>query len=386
MKSLPLKIPFKVVAITVLAIVVLAGSIRLFRSTPDAKVDPPRQAAANDALHYAADAEQLSYLDIAPVEELAAPVVQALPGKLAFDEDVTVRVFSPVSGRVTELVAKPGANVKVKDVLAWLNSPDFAQARADARKAQADLAMKEKARVRAQELTTLGVLARKDLESAQADLGQAQAELDRAQSVLKNLDPNGDGARYALRAPIAGIVVDRTINPGQEVRPDSQTPLFIITDPAKLWVAFELSEQDMAKVHNGQAIRIDVDAIPNRHFAGRILYVGAALDPATRRLAVRAQLDDPDPRLRPEMFARISPIDDDHAHSEVAVPNSALVSIGLHHYLFVEEAPGTLKRREVQLGVVGERVAYVKTGVRAGERIVTRGAVLLNAELGQTER
>ena len=379
------KIPFGVAAAVALAIVVLAGAVWLFRSKPEAKVDPPKPSAANDTLHYGAGAEQLSYLNIAPVEELAAPVAQALPGKLAFDEDVTVRVFSPVSGRVTELVAKPGTNVKAKDVLAWRKSPDFAQARAEARKAQADLAMKQKALARAQELTTLGVLARKDLESAQADLGQAQAELERAQSVLKNLDPNGDGARYALRAPIAGILVDRTINPGQEVRPDAQTPLFIITDPTKLWTTFELSEQDMANVRNGQNIRIDVDAIPDRHFAGRIIYVGAALDPATRRINVRAEVDRPDPRLKPEMFARISPLDDDHAHNEVAVPNSALVSIGLHHYVFVEEAPGTLKRREVQLGVIGERLAYVKTGVKAGERVVTRGAVLLNAELGQAE-
>jgi cobalt-zinc-cadmium efflux system membrane fusion protein len=341
-------------------------------------------AAANDVLHFAANAEQLSFLDIAPVEALAAPTVQALPGKLAFDEDVTVRVFSPVAGRVTELVAKPGATVKAKDVLAWLSSPDFAQARADARKAQADLAMKQKALSRAQELTDLGVLARKDLESAQADLGQARAELDRAQSVLRNLDPTGNDVRYALRAPIAGIVVDRSINPGQEVRPDAQTPLFILSDPTKLWATFELSERDMAKVHDGQNVRIDVDAIADEHIAGHVIYVGGALDPATRRITVRAEVDQPDPRLKPEMFARISPIEDD-GHKEIAVPNAALVSVGLHHYAFVEEAPGTLKRREVQLGVIGERVAYVRSGLKAGERVVTRGALLLNAELGQAE-
>jgi len=274
--------------------------------------------------------------------------------------------------------------VKAKDVLAWLNSPDFAQARADARKAQADLAMKQKALSRTKELAGLGVLARKDLEGAEADLGQAQAELDRAQSVLKNLDPTGNDTRYALRAPIAGIVVDRTINPGQEVQPGAANPLFILTDPSKLWVNFELSEQDMAKVHNGQNIRIDVDAIADQHFAGRVIYVGAALDPATRRIAVRAQVEQPDPRLKPEMFARISPLEDD-ARKEIAVPDSALVSIGLHHYVFVEEAPGTLKRRAVRLGVIGERVAYVTAGLQAGERVVTRGAVLLNAELGQAE-
>ncbi|HEX7914154.1 efflux RND transporter periplasmic adaptor subunit [Rudaea sp.] len=384
MKNPFAKVPFEVVAGTALALAVLFGAIWLFRGKPDTGVDPPKPQTSNDTLHFAAGAEQLSYLDIAPVEELAAPTMQSLPGKLAFDEDVTVRVFSPVTGRVTELVAKPGNATKAKDVLAWLSSPDFAQARADARKAQADLALKQKALSRAKELTDLGVLARKDLEGAQADLGQAQAELDRAQSVLKNLDPTGNDARYALRAPIAGVVVDRTINPGQEVRPDAQAPLFILTDPAKLWVNFELSEQDMTKVHNAQAIRIDVDAITDKHFAGHVIYVGGALDPATRRIAVRAEVEQPDPRLKPEMFARISPLEDD-AHKEIAVPNSALISIGLHHYVFIEETPGTLKRREVQLSVIGERVAYVKAGLKAGERVVTRGAVLLNAELGQAE-
>jgi cobalt-zinc-cadmium efflux system membrane fusion protein len=343
-----------------------------------------KSADAADTLHYAPGAEQLSYLDIAPAEELVAPTLQALPGKLAFDEDRTVRVNSPVAGRVSQLVAAAGSSVKAGDVLAWLDSPDFAQARADARKAQADLAMKQHALARTGELAKLGVLAQKDLESAQADAGQAQAELERAQSVLKNLDPTGNGTRYALRTPIAGIVVDRTINPGMEVRPDAATPLFIVTDPTRLWATFELSEQDMAKVHNGQSVRIDVDAFADQHFTGRIVYVGAALDAATRRINVRAALDNPDARLRPEMFARISPLEDD-GRKQIAVPNTALVSLGLHHFLFVEEAPGTLKRREVQLGVIGERHAFVISGLKAGERVVTRGAVLLNAELGQAE-
>ena len=374
-------------AILLLAIVVSSVWLIKTKTTPAAAA--VKSSTPADTLHYAAGAEQLSYLDIAPVEQLVAPTLQALPGKLAFDEDRTVRVNSPVAGRVAQLVAPPGSTVKAGDVLAWLDSPDFAQARADARKAQADLAMKQHALERTAELTKLGVLAQKDLDAAQADAGQAQAELDRAQSVLKNLDPTGNGTRYALRAPIAGIVVDRTINPGMEVRLDATSPLFIVTDPSRLWATFELSEQDMAKVHDGQNVRIDVDAFTDMHFSGHIVYVGAALDPATRRISVRAALDQNSPqgsnaRLKPEMFARISPLED-NGQKQIVVPDSALVSVGLHHFVFVEEAPGTLKRREVQLGVVGERYAFVRDGLKPGERVVTRGAVLLNAELGQAE-
>ena len=374
-------------ACIVLVLLLLLGTLAwrvASRGVAAASPAAPAQAAPSDTLRYPPGAEQLSYLDIEPAAALAAPALDALPGKLAFDEDRTVRVASPVLGRVSELVAQPGSAVKAGDVLAWLDSPDFAQARADARKAQADFALKRKALDRTQALTELGVLARKDQESAEDDLAQAKAELERADSVLKNLDPSGGSARYALRAPIAGIVVDRTINPGMQVRPDATAPLFVITDPTRLWVSFELAEQDLGKVHVGQAVRVDVDGFADRHFDGRVSLIGAALDPATRRIGVRVALTDGDAALKPELFARVSPLADD-AGKQVAVPNSALVSIGLHHYAFVEESPGVLKRRELELGVVGEQHAFVLAGIRPGERVVTRGAVLLNAELGQAE-
>ena len=373
---------FCIAVVLVLLLGTLAWRIasRSVAAAPVANAQP----APSDTLRYAPGAEQLSYLDIEPATALAAPALDALPGKLAFDEDHTVRIVSPVLGRVSELVAKPGSAVKAGDVLAWLDSPDFAQARADARKAQADFALKRKALERTQALTELGVLARKDLEGAQDDLAQTRAELERAGSVLKNLDPSGTNARYALRAPIAGVVVDRTINPGMQVRPDAATPLFVITDPTRLWVNFELSEQDLGKVHIGQAVRVDVDGFTPRLFEGHVSLIGAALDPVTRRIGVRVALDDGDAALKPELFARVSPLADD-AGKQVAVPNSALVSIGLHHYAFVEESPGLLKRREVELGVVGEQHAFVLAGIEPGERVVTRGAVLLNAELGQAE-
>jgi len=358
-----------------------------WRATSRPAPTPPAQqtqAQPSDTLRYPPGAEQLSYLDIEPADALAAPALDALPGKIAFDEDRTVRVASPVLGRVSELVARPGMAVKAGDVLAWLDSPDFALARADARKAQADLALKRKALDRTQALSDLGVLARKDLESAEDDLAQTRAELERADSVLKNLDPSGSTARYALRAPIAGIVVDRTINPGMQVRPDAAAPLFLITDPTRLWVNFELSEQELGKVRVDQAVRVDVDGFPDRHFDGRVIHIGAAVDPATRRIAVRVALADDDAQLKPESFARVTPLTAD-GRKQVALPNSALVAIGLHHYAFVEESPGVLKRRELQLGVVGEQRAFVLAGVQPGERVVTRGALLLNAELGQAE-
>lgn len=336
---------------------------------------------SGDSVHYAAGATQLSYLQIEPVHTVPAPALDAQPGKIAFDEDHTVRVMSPANGRVTQLVAEPGQAVKQGDVLAWMDSPDYAQARADAGKAAADSAAKAKALSRAAELTQLGVLAQKDLEAAQDDAAQARAEADRASEVLRNLDPSGrDGPRFALRAPIGGTVVERSINPGLQVQNGAGDPLFVITDADHLWASFEVPEEDSGKVRAGQRVSIELDAMPGEHFDAHVLYVGGALDPATRRFTVRAALDKADPRLKPEMFARIVPLDADPTPM-VAVPNTALVNLGLHHYVFVETAPNTLQRREVKIGLAGENRSWLRAGLKDGDRIVSRGAVLLNGEL-----
>ncbi|WP_049622900.1 efflux RND transporter periplasmic adaptor subunit [Frateuria defendens] len=378
-----MSIPTKPLALVLL--VALGGALawHLHGQRAVAKAAPASESeTSGDTVRYPAGASQLSYLEIEPVHAVPAPAMDAQPGKIAFDEDHTVRVMSPANGRVTQLVAEPGAVVKQGDVLAWIDSPDYAQARADASKAAADSAAKAKALGRAAELTRLGVLAQKDLEAAEDDAAQARAEAARASEVLRNLDPSGhDGPRYALRAPIAGTVVDRTINPGLQVQ-SGGAPLFVITDASHLWASFEVPERDAGKVRAGQRASVEVDALPGERFDAHILYVGGALDPSTRRFTVRAALDKPDERLKPEMFARITPIDAKPAPL-VAVPNTALVNMGLHHYVFVEIAPGTLQRREVRLGLAGENRSWLREGVREGERVVTRGAVLLNGELAE---
>ena len=368
---------FLVVAVTVLAV----GWHLAHPGHAHAEPVAPEPVRARDSIRYPPGAAQLAHLLIQPVHALPAPVMDAQPGKIAFDEDHTVRVVSPGNGRITQLVAEPGTKVKAGDVLAWMDSPDYAQALADARKAHAAQALKAKALDRTRELEHLGVAAGKDLEAAEDDAAEARAESQRADAVLRRFDmAGGQGDRFALRAPITGTVIDRTVNPGLEVQAGAGAPLFVISDTDRLWASFELPEASAGLVHAGQRVRVEVDALPGEPFNGHIRYVGGALDPATRRFLVRVALDHADPRLKPEMFARIAPIDDTQ-RPMVAVPNAALVNIGMHHYVFVETQAGVLTRREVGIGVGGESVSFLTTGVNDGDRVVTQGAVLLNGEL-----
>ena len=273
--------------------------------------------------------------------------------------------------------------MKVGYPLLWIDSPDYASAASDSMKADADLLRKKEAFDRAKSLFEVQGLARKDLESAEADWRQAEAEAQRAKAHMKNLNgtvvATAEG-KFVLRAPVEGVVSERQVNAGSEVRPDAANPLLVITNLQHLWVAVDLPEQQIGKVKVGQPVSIEVDAYPGEIFPGKVMVIGETMDPVTRRVQVRCEVGNRQHKLKPEMFARVIPTTDTKS-SLPRVPNSALFTQGLYSFLFVEQSPGVLQRRRVTLAMQGADFTYVKEGLRAGERVVTSGALLLNSEL-----
>ena len=161
--------------------------------------------------------------------------------------------------------------------------------------------------------------------------------------------PTAEG-KFVLRAPISGMVSERQFNAGSEVKPDANDPLFVITDTGRLWVMVDLPEQQLGKVRVGMPVSVEVDAYPDEAFRGRVTVVGGTLDPVTRRVQVRCEVDNSQHKLMPEMFARVTPIADGKSGLP-RVPNTALFTQGLYSYLFVEQSPGVVQRRRVTLGM-----------------------------------
>ena len=349
--------------------------------TPALAAKPTARNSA-DTLNYPADAPQLTFLQIKPVEAFPEPLVEALNARIVYDDNHTARVFSPIAGRVIRIAVEAGQQVKVGDALLQIDSPDFALATSDSVKANADLLHKQQNYERAKQLLDIQGIARRDFESAEADLHQAEAEALRAKAHIKNLasDTSTTEGQFILRAPLAGIVSERQVNAGSEVRPDAPNPLFVITNPKHVWVVVDLPEQQIGKIKLGQPISVEVDAYPNEFFPGKVTVIGEALDPVMRRLQVRCDVDDSQFKLKPEMYARISPIVDTKSKLP-RVPNTALFTQGLYSFLFVEQSPGVLQRRRVTLGMQDAAFTYIKEGLLAGERVVTSGALLLNSEL-----
>jgi cobalt-zinc-cadmium efflux system membrane fusion protein len=365
----------------VLAVIGVTACSKQHQPSTDA---PPMASAGSDpeSVRYPRGAPQLAMIQSQSIPASPLPLTEVLSGRVAYDEDVTAHIAVSFSGRIVALRAEPGDSVRVGQPLADIDSPDFGTARAELDKARAEEAQAHQALERAKNLVPGEAIAAKEWEAAQADYAQAQAETARAAQHLKNLNPHGlavQGQRVSLASPLNGVITERTATPALEVGPGLANPLFVVTDPSKLWLMIDLPEALLGRVKTSSEVEIESDAYPGERFSARIVQIGGVVDPNTRRVTVRARLDNPERKLLPEMFVRASILQANG--SGVRVPNSAIVIGGVHAYVFVETKPGEFHRHQVELLTRGSDFSYVGNGLSGGERIVTKGAMLLDAQM-----
>ena len=316
----------------------------------------------------------------------ARPTSLRLNGRLAWDENATVRVYSAFAGRVTQVEVEPGQRVERGAVLARIASSDYGEAEADARKAASELRLAERTLARVRDLHAHGAAARKDLDAAEADFARARSESQRSSARLAAYGDAGESidGSYALRAPLEGIVVVRNLSPGQEVRPDQilagtpqlAAPLFTITDPTQLWVLLDVSEHDAPHLRPGTPFAVRLHLDPAQSVSGRVESVSEFLDPTTRTLKVRGSLANPDRKLRAEMLVSVD-LEPDDESPVPEVPVGAVFLKGDKHYLYVEDEPGSFERREVAVGAEHDGWLPVLSGIDPRHRVVTQGAILL---------
>jgi membrane fusion protein, heavy metal efflux system len=349
---------------------------------PAAKID-------GDKITFPTNAPQLGYLTIEPAQERHS-LAMGLYGRLAWDDDVTVRVFSPVAGRVASVRAEVNMPVNKGDVLASLESPDYGQAQADTQKAASDLALADRTLTRSRDLLEHGAAAKKDVESAEADYARAKSEYERANAQLLALSfghTNSAAGTYDLCTPLDGVVVEKTISPGQQIRSDQMlanapqfvNPLFVVTDPARLWLFLDVTETDAAALSRNQEVLIRTKALPDKIFHGHIEVISEGLDATTRTIKARCLVDNSEKLLRAEMY--VSADVAAGTTSGVDVSTRAIFLKDNQHYVFVETASGQFQRRAVKLGLESNGRSTVVNGLSAGERVVTDGCLLLEAML-----
>ena len=299
------------------------------------------------------------------------------PGRMAWDEDRTARVYAPFAGRVERVRVALGDVVTKGQPLADVSSSDIGQAQADLHKAQADQSVARAAVERARELAQAGVIAQKDLQQSEADLARNSAEIGRAQARLVQYGIASRAVTQGLviASPVNGVVVERNINGKAEVRSDVQgLPLFTISDPSSLWASLDVDETQLASFHVGQAMQLQAAAWPDRSFAATVTSIGESVDPNSRTVKVRAKVANGDRLLKAEMFvtARVT-----ERRTSPSIPADAVLLSGEHLYVFVQSTPGRYERREVKARSAGPQAWLVSQGVAAGDKVVVGGALYL---------
>ena len=329
--------------------------------------------------------EQRQRINVTTVQpEPFRPTVEAT-GTVVFNGDRSTQVLSPVSGPVTRVLVKPGATVSKGTPLAYVSSPDFAEGVATYRKAQTAYRNAKRIADRDSLLFKNDAIARGDLEQAQADLAGAQADLEAAVQQMRALGVdesqiqairNGSSApiEAIIRAPISGTVVEKLITPGQLLSAGS-TPAFTIADLSTMWVNASVFAPDLKDVQVGQGAEIvtDASAVP---MPGRVDYVAALVDPASKAVSVRIVAPNNGLVLRRDMFVSVR-IKSAHEHRGVLVPAAAVLR-DEQNLPFVYVASGNdFVRRRIELGSRVDDHYEVASGLVAGDKVAGDGALFL---------
>jgi cobalt-zinc-cadmium efflux system membrane fusion protein len=363
-----------------LAVAFLATVLLSACGDGDAKPNPAQLRFENGRIVFPEGSQQLASFTTDSAKA-AEPGSVRLTGRLVWDEGRTVRLYPAFAGRVIRIEVKAGDAVRKGQALAVLASPDFGQAQADARRAQSDFAFAERSLKRVQELYAAGVAPRKDLSAAEADHARAEAEMARASAKVKLYGGAGDSVdqNLSLASPIDGVVVERNINPGQELRTDLQLAnspaMFVITDPSHLWVQLDETEGQLGTLRRGETIRLRSAAWPGETFGATVEAISDFIDPATRTIKNRGSLDNRERKLKGEMFVAAELRTPSKAILQV--PEKAVLAAGGRNYVFVEEAPGRYARAEITLDGVHDGVAGIVDGLTLGQKVVVDGNLFL---------
>lgn len=338
----------------------------------------------------------------AEVRDVSFREDRATDGKIGINENTTTPVFSPYSGRVSRLIARPGDHVEPGAPLFAIEASEFVQGQNDlvtavagVERARSRLGLAQNFEKRQKELLAIRGGALKDFEQAQSDLVSAQGDLRSAEialaavrnrlRILGRSDADIEhlekadriSAEVIVSAPIAGTVIQRKIGLGQYINAGAADPVFSIGDLSKVWLIANVREMDAPKMKVDAPVEVTVLAYPGRTFSARLNYVAPSLDANSRRLPVRAEIDNPGRELLPEMFAGFR-IVTGPPQTNPAVPQESIVYEGANASVWVARPDKSIVARRIEVGSSANGMVEVRKGLKAGETVVTTGTLFID--------
>jgi cobalt-zinc-cadmium efflux system membrane fusion protein len=341
--------------------------------------------------------KQLTSVRVEVVGDYVFPVEKMAVGSIDFNEELTVQVFTPYQGKIIDVFAKVGDEVKQGQTLFTIDSPDLLAADSNLIAAAGVLELTTRNLERLKVLYQSRAVSQHDLEQAVSDQQTAEGALRSArdavrifgkteQEVNRIVADRMADPRLVVPSPISGRVTARNAAPGLLVQPGNSPPPYSVADISTMWMLANVAETDVPFIRVGQEVKVSVLAYPGKVFEGHITSVDSMVDPNTHRMLIRSTIDDPDHELRSNMFATFTIRTGDPVRS-LAVPLDGVVREGDGTMtVWVTSDRRRFTQRTVKIGMPKDGFRQILEGLQPGDLVATDGAVFLSNMLviGQT--
>ncbi|GAB3934964.1 efflux RND transporter periplasmic adaptor subunit [Larkinella terrae] len=298
-----------------------------------------------------------------------------LVGRVIADENKVIKVFPLVGGNVETVPVELGDYVRKGQTLALIRSGEVADLERQMIQAQSGLLVAQKNLRVAQDLNESKLNAQRDVVQAQNEVNQAEAELTRLREVFK-IYGLGKSTNYTVKAPISGFIIEKNVNPGLQLRSDNADNLFTIGEINDVWVLANVNESDIGRVRTGMDAQIETLSYPDQVFRGKVDKIYNVLDPSTKAMSVRIKLSNADYKLKPQMHATIR-LSLATGEQLTTVPTDAVIFDHSKNFVVVYRNRSDLEVREVSVHKTLRKVTYLDSGVRSGERVISKNQILL---------
>ncbi len=329
--------------------------------------------------------QQLSHIEIVPVQKENLPRTLRLTGAVAYNAFLTTPVFAAIGGPVHEILVAPGQGVSKGQPLLTVTSPDYSATRSAYLKARNAYALADKLYNRAQDLFSHGAIAQADLEQAESNRTQAHADLESSADALRALglkdpealakNPVQSTAEIPVIAPVGGEIVERLVGPGQLLQ-SGATQCFTISDTSSVWVLVNVYQSDLGFVRIGQDVEISTDSYPEK-FHGKISYIAPGLDATTRTLQARIVTQNPAKKLKKDMYVNAT-VRAASLQNVLTVPDAAVLRDTENEpFVYIQTGTTEFARRQVTLGDSSNGRVQLASGVKEGEHVAGNGSLFL---------
>jgi membrane fusion protein, heavy metal efflux system len=299
-----------------------------------------------------------------------------LSGEVTYNEDNVVRVMPLTSGQIIDTKVQIGDYVKRGQTLAVMKTTEGVSNYNELRSAERDIAIAKKNMDATESLSKSGMGTDRDFQLAKEEYEKSQVAVERIKGMQSIYGTGSANGVVTITAPHEGYIIEKKINTGSVVRPDNADNLFTIGDIADVFVTANVFETDISRVRTGLPVEIKTLAYPDKIFKGKVDKISNMLDPQNKALKVRIGLENPDKKLKPEMFTSVL-VHNTEGVKAIAIPTSALLFDFGKQYVVVYKDKCDVEAREVTvLKTVGDRT-YIASGIKEGERLITHNQILV---------